>query len=64
MDVIGRSSMSIRLSFIRNKGRLTFTLFYLEVGGRGVTGVDQRNCSNPHKEWNPDLQIYAPMLYH
>ena len=56
--------MSIRLSFIRNKGRLTFTLFCLGVGGGGVTGVDQRNCSNPHKEWNPDLQIYAPMLYH
>ena len=38
-------------------------------GGRGVTGVDQRKPykvynPNPYKEWNPDLQIYAHMLYH
>ena len=39
-------------------------LFYLRVWGQGVTGVDQRNRPNPYKEWNPDLQIYAPMLYH
>ena len=47
-----------------NSTEVHVILFYLRVGGQGVMGVDQRNCPNPYKEWNPDLHIYAPMLYH
>ena len=47
-----------------NSTEVHVILFYLRVGWQGVTGVDQRNRPNPYKEWNPDLKIYAPMLYH